>query len=135
MRSTCTQSQLCTATPVSSFVQCQISFRLLPLSVTTFILIKILHRVNQFSVAAWTDTYGVHHWTILRNSYRNLAWVGFEPTTTESYSDALTDRVIRPWVQLALRPNFVQLIQFYLLLIVWFLFGFCLSIYACIDNT
>ena len=27
--STITQSQLCTATPISSFVQCQISFRLL----------------------------------------------------------------------------------------------------------
>ena len=39
-----TQSQLCTTTPISSFVQCQVSFRLLPSSVTTFILIKIFLR-------------------------------------------------------------------------------------------
>ena len=39
-------------------------------------------------------------------SYRKLAWVGFEPTTTEFRSDALTDWAIRPWVQLALRANF-----------------------------
>ena len=37
---------------------------------------------------------------------------GFEPTTTEFRSDALTDRAIRPWVQLALRANFAQLLQF-----------------------
>ena len=37
MSSTPTQSKLCTATPISSFSQCPISFRLLPSSVTTFI--------------------------------------------------------------------------------------------------
>ena len=36
MTSTCTQSQLCTATPTSSFAQCKILFRLLSLSVVTF---------------------------------------------------------------------------------------------------
>ena len=51
---------------------------------------------------------------IFRSSYRKLAWVGFEPTTTEFRSDALTDWAIRPWVQLALRANFVQLLQFHL---------------------
>ena len=35
-----------------------------------------------------------------------LAWVGFEPMTTEFCSDTLTDWAIRPWVQLALRPFF-----------------------------
>ena len=45
-------------------------------------------------------------------SYRKLAWVGFEPTTTEFLSDALTDWAIRPSVQLALRANFVQPLQF-----------------------
>ena len=65
------------------------------------------------SVAEWTDTYGIHHWTILRSCYRKLAWVGFEPTTTEFHSDALTDWTIRSWVQLALRANFVQLLQFH----------------------
>ena len=37
------------------------------------------------------------------NSYRKLAWVGFEPTTTEFRSDTTIDWAIRPWVQLALR--------------------------------
>ena len=50
--------------------------------------------------------YGIHHWRILRSSYRKLAWVGFELTTTEFRSDALTDWATRPWVQLALRTNF-----------------------------
>ena len=36
--STRTQSQLCTATPISSFVQCHLSFRLLPSSIATFVL-------------------------------------------------------------------------------------------------
>ena len=35
-----TQSQLCTATSISSFVQCYISFQLLSSSVATFILIE-----------------------------------------------------------------------------------------------
>ena len=67
------------------------------------------------SAAEWTDTYGIHHWRILRSNYRMLAWVGFEPMTTEFCSDALTDwAIIRPWVQLALGANFVQLLQFHL---------------------
>ena len=41
MRSIHTQSQLCTATPVSSFVQCPISFGPLPSSVAMSILIEI----------------------------------------------------------------------------------------------
>ena len=53
------------------------------------------------------------------NSYRKLAWRGFEPTTT----DALTDWAVRPWVQLALRANFVQLLQFHRLFSVTFHFG------------
>ena len=44
MSSTRTQSQLCTATPFSSFVQCDISFRLLPSPVATFVLIEVLLR-------------------------------------------------------------------------------------------
>ena len=42
--STRTQSQLCTATPISSFVKCHISFPLLPSSVATFVLIEVLLR-------------------------------------------------------------------------------------------
>ena len=48
-----------------------------------------------------------------RSSYRKLARVGFEPTITEFRSDAQTDWAIKPWVQLALRANFVRLLQFH----------------------
>ena len=44
MSSTRTKSQLSTATPIPSLVQCRILFRLLSSSVATFILIKILLR-------------------------------------------------------------------------------------------
>ena len=60
------------------------------------------------------------------NSYRKLAWMGFEPMTTEFRSDTLTNWAIRPWVQLALRANFVQLLQFHRLFSVPFHFGYCL---------
>ena len=59
--------------------------------------------------------WSIHHWRILWSSYRKLAWVRFEPTTTEFRSNTLTNWAIKPWVQLALRANFVQLLQFYLL--------------------
>ena len=62
----------------------------------------------------WIDTYGIHHWRIFRSSYRKLAWLGFESTTTEFHSDALTEWAIRPWVQLALGANFVHLLQLHL---------------------
>ena len=41
MSSTQTQTQLCTVTPMSSCVQCHISFRQFSSSVATFIFIKI----------------------------------------------------------------------------------------------
>ena len=82
--------------------------------------------VNHMSVAEWVDTYGIYHWRILWSSYKKLAWVGFEPTTTEFHSDALTDWAIRPWVQLTLSANFVQLLQFHRLVNVTFHFGYCL---------
>ena len=44
MSSTHTQSQLCTATPISSFAQCPISFRLFRSSVATFNLIEVFLR-------------------------------------------------------------------------------------------
>ena len=112
------QSQLCTATSISCLC-----------SVFTFHFGLCLHQLphllwakshtGNHVVAEWIDTYGIHHWRIFRSSYRKLAWVGFEPTTTEFRSDALTDWAIRPWVQLALRANFVQLLQFYLFVQRW----------------
>ena len=52
--------------------------------------------------------------------------MGFRPTTTEFHSDALTDWAFRSWVQLAIRANFVQLLQFHRLFSVGFHFGYCL---------
>ena len=77
-------------------------------------------------VGEWIDTYFIHHWTIFRSSYRKLAWVGFEPTTTEFRSEALTDWAIRSWVQLVLRANFIQLLHFNLfaLFVYFYLFPF-----------
>ena len=57
--------------------------------------------------------YGIHHWMILWGSYRKMVWVGFELMTTEFRSDAVTHWAIRPWGQLTLRANFVQLLQFH----------------------
>ena len=66
------------------------------------------------SAVKWTDTYGIHHWRILRSSSRKLAWVRFELTSTEFSSDALTDSAMRPAAQLTLSANFVQVLQFHL---------------------
>ena len=63
-------------------------------------------------VAEWIDTYGIHHCKIFRSSYRKLAWVGLEPPITKFRSDTVTDWIIRPRVQLVVRANFVQLLQF-----------------------
>ena len=125
MSSTPNQSQLCTATPVSSFVQCLISFWLLPSSVATLFCSKFSGG-NHMSVAEWPDTYGIHHWRILWRSYRKLSWLRFEPTTTEFCLDAQHNWAIRPWVQVALRANFVQLLQLHCLFSVRFHFGYCL---------
>ena len=82
-------------------------FRLLPLWVTTFI--------DHMSVAEWTDTYVIHNGRIFRSSYRKLIWARFLPMTTDFCSNALNNWAIMPQFQLALRANFVQLMQFHLL--------------------
>ena len=62
---------------------------------------------NHMNVAEWTDTDGIHHWRILWSSCRKSVWMGFEPRTTEFHSNALTEGLIRPWVQPLLRANFL----------------------------
>ena len=57
--------------------------------------------------------HGIHCRSIFRN--KRLPWMGLEPTTTEFYSDWLTDWSIKPWIDFALRANFVQLFQLHLL--------------------
>ena len=63
---------------------------------------------------------------VVESSSRKLAWLGFEPATTEFHSEALTDWAIRPWAQLTFRANFVQLLQFHCLFSTTFHIG-CLS--------
>ena len=84
-----------------AFVSCEICFKWNLAQGITF-------------AAEWINTYGIQLWRIFTSSYRKLSWVGFESTTSEFCSDALTDWHIRPWVQLALRANFVQLLLFHL---------------------
>ena len=84
-----------------AFARCHISFT------------QNLEQVFTFA-AEWSDTYGIQHWRIFRSSNRKVAWVRFEPTTTEFCSDALTKWAIKPWVQLRLRAIFVQLLLFHL---------------------
>ena len=57
--------------------------------------------------------YGILYWRIFRSSYRKFVWVVFEPTTTEFRSNALSDWGIRPWVQVAGKTDFLQLLQFH----------------------
>ena len=133
MSSTRTQSQLCTAIPISLFVHCHVSFRPLLSSLATFVLTKICLR-QWHERSRMNDTYGIHHCRIIWSSYRKLAWVGFESTTYEFRSDALTDWAIRPWFQLALRANCVQLLQFNRLFSATFHFGYCPHQSPCLFN-
>ena len=75
------------------------------------------------NVAEWADTYGIHHWDILLIRYQKLNWVEFELATTEFRSESLIDWPIISRVQLTLRANFVQLLQFHRLFSVIFHFG------------
>ena len=60
MSPTHTQSQFCAATPISPFVQCHISFRLLPSSVTTFVSGEILLLITRYLKMTTTIAYIVH---------------------------------------------------------------------------
>ena len=64
--------------------------------------------------AEWIYAYGINHWSIFWISYKKLAQAWFERTVTEFCADALTDRALKPWVQLILTGSFVQLLLFYL---------------------
>ena len=54
----------------------------------------------------------LHHWRMLWSNYRKLGWVGFDPTTTEFRSDALTDWAIRLWVQLEFHGFFSVIFRY-----------------------
>ena len=68
---------------------------------------SIFCTVNHVNVVEWADTHGIHHWMILRSSFRKLIWVGFE-----CHLDTLTDGAIRPRVQLTLRATVALILSF-----------------------
>ena len=113
MRSTRSQSQVCTASPISSF--CSVFTLHLGFAfVSHHICFKRSLGQVITLVAEWIYTYGVHHWSNFRSSCRKLAYMRFDPTTTDIRSDAPTDLPNGPWVQLAFRTKFVLLLQFHL---------------------
>ena len=87
---------------------------------------------NSILCSGCSALHGVNPNSPLKDSfkwlYRKLAWMELESTTIEFCSDALTKWAIRPWVQLALRANFVQLLQFHRLFSVTLHFSYCLSV-------
>ena len=119
MSSTHTQNQLCTATPISSLC-----------SVFTFRFSHFLRqrshlhwaksgRCYHMSAPEWTDIYVVHLRRTRGSSFRNLAWVAFEPRVAEFYSEALTDWAVWSWSQFTVRAKFVQLLQFHQFVQCW----------------
>ena len=77
------------------------------------------------SVAEWTDdTYGIHLWRIISSSNRKLAWVGFEPTTTKFFWDALTDWAIKPWAHLHSEPTLYSYSNFIVCSVSRFVLGY-----------
>ena len=82
MISTRTQSLFCTATPITSFVQCSGFMSSIALVSRRIYSKWNLAHVNTLAVK-WILTNTIHHWRICRSNYRKLACVGFEPTTTE----------------------------------------------------
>ena len=78
---------------------------------------------NHMSVFKWSETYGILLWQNLQCCYRKLAWVWFEPTTTECNSVTLSHWAIGSWILLALRSNFSQLLRFHRMFSVTFYLG------------
>ena len=83
------------------------------------------HMYIYIYIYMYVYVYAIHHWS----SFRKLSF-GLSGIWTHNHfefrSYALTDWAIRPWVQLALRANFVQLLQFHRLFSVTVHFGHCL---------
>ena len=104
MGSSHSQSQLWRATRISSLCSV-LTFHFSLCSRQSPHLLEAKSRTGNHVAAEEIDTYGIHHCSIFRSSYRKLAWVGIVPTSTEFHSDALTIWAMRPWVQLALRAN------------------------------
>ena len=101
------------------------------ISVICFLSFHIFFKQNLAQIitlgAEWIDIYGIYQRRIFISSYRKLAWLVFKSLTTEFHSDALTDWAFRPWVQLALRASFLQLLQFYFFVLSYHHNGFLVT--------
>ena len=81
---------------------CQDSNSLFAFTVLVLIGFQIqIHQSEPFILRSWVFLLGCicryifsRHWKILWGTYRQVAWVGFESTTTAFCSDALTDWAI-----------------------------------------
>ena len=104
----------CTATWLSSFVQCSFFISAIAVAIQHICFKLNLTQVITL-VVEWTDTYGIQQWRIFRNIFRKFAWVVFELTTTKFCSDTQSHWAMIPWAQFTVTANFVQLLQFHLL--------------------
>ena len=109
--------------------QCHNSFRLFAFVSRHVYFLQRFPIGNHMSMSVfeWTETYGILLWQNLQCSYRKLAWVWFEPTTTEFHLVALSHWAIGSWIVLALRSNFAQLLQFHRMFSATFCLGCFLS--------
>ena len=98
-----------------NFIVCSVSYFISAVSLRQLpcLLWGKFYVGNHMSVTEWANTYGIHDRRILWRAYGKLACVVFEPMTSEFRWDALTDWAIRSRVKLALRVNFLQLLQFH----------------------
>ena len=102
--STCSQSQLCRDTQVSSLSSVFTFYFVHCFAICRILFKRGLAQVITF-VAERIGIHGIHHWRIFRSSYRKLAWVGFEPMTTEFLIIALTEWIISPWSPIRLQSQ------------------------------
>ena len=80
INSTRSQSQPCTATPISSL--CSVFTLHLGLCLRQSPqLLEAKSRTGNHVVAEWIVTYGIYHWRIFRSSYSKLPWRGCQSMT------------------------------------------------------
>ena len=64
---------------------------------------------NHMSMRKWTVADGVHHWRILKGSYRKLVWEGFEPAKIEFNSHAKADCVIYIYIYIYFINSYIYI--------------------------
>ena len=76
--------------------------------------LRIFYKISfQLTLRIWDLNSDVIDSFLLSHMFDLTIYIVYIISYTEFRSDALTVWAIRPWVQLALRANFVQLLQFH----------------------